>query len=375
MKRSVLVVDDDDILLRSLKKVLQRTGKYDVHVATTVESALATIDGTDVSAAVVDYALARETGLAVLSKLMLVQPRCVRILMTGRSDTAIFVDAVNHGEVAKVIRKPFPGSQLLTALDDAFETAARMRRVATEINAEEAEAARKALDQAVRPELLGMALQPIVELDGESVHNMAYEALLRPRHERLNNPMALLASAERQDRLLEVTSTLLLLARRCLDRVPDGAALFINLHPAQLGYPDRLMSDLEPFRAHADRITLEITERSRLQDIERWEESVTGLTSAGFSIAVDDLGAGYASLGMLADLDPDYIKLDMSLVRNVHVQPRKQRLVRMLQTFGAATGAKVIAEGVENKEEMLALRDSGITLMQGYFWARPKLEI
>src|SRR5690606_14204990 len=127
--------------------------------------------------------------------------------------------------------------------------------------------------------------------------------------------------------------------------------LFVNLHPEQLGDPARLAADLEPLAPHASRITLEITERSRLQDIARWDESVRLVGDAGFSVAVDDLGAGYSSLIMLADLQPQYIKLDMSLVRNLHEEPRKQRLVQLMVTFAEATQALAIAEGVESEDE------------------------
>ena len=138
-----------------------------------------------------------------------------------------------------------------------------------------------------------------------------------------------------------------------------------------MGNPSALLAALEPFAPHASRITLEITERSRLQDIDHWDESVKLLGSMGFSIAVDDLGAGYSSLSILADLQPQFIKLDMSLVRGIHKEPRKRRLVQLMATFGAATEAQIIAEGVEEEAEADALRDCGIDLMQGYYFGRP----
>jgi EAL domain-containing protein (putative c-di-GMP-specific phosphodiesterase class I) len=136
-----------------------------------------------------------------------------------------------------------------------------------------------------------------------------------------------------------------------------------------------LARDIESLKPSAKRITMEITERARMHDIDGWERSVDILTGAGFAIAVDDLGAGYNSLTMLAELSPQYIKLDMSLVRNVHTEPRKQRLVQLLVTFAEATGANTIAEGVETDEEAMVLVDMGIQLMQGYLYARPMMEL
>src|SRR5690606_20148030 len=133
---------------------------------------------------------------------------------------------------------------------------------------------------------------------------VAYEALLRPQHPHLDNPGLLLAAAERHERVGDVGSLVLYLAGEWIRALPPAVGLFVNLHPEQLGDPARLAADLEPLAPHASRITLEITERSRLQDIARWDESVRLVGDAGFSVAVDDLGAGYSSLIMLADLQP-----------------------------------------------------------------------
>ncbi|MEO0604071.1 MAG: EAL domain-containing protein, partial [Myxococcota bacterium] len=106
-------------------------------------------------------------------------------------------------------------------------------------------------------------------------------------------------------------------------------------------------------------------------DVPRWEESIGWLNANGFSIAVDDLGAGHSSLLMVADLEPAYLKIDMDLVRNLHHSPRRQRLVSLLQTFGDATQTQVVAEGVESEDEVHTLLSCGIHLMQGYYWAMP----
>ena len=101
---------------------------------------------------------------------------------------------------------------------------------------------------------------------------------------------------------------------------------------------------------------------------------VEELQEKNFSIAVDDLGAGYNALSILADLQPRFIKIDMSMVRNVHEIPRKQRLVDLIVKFGEATGALVVAEGVETELEAEALRECGAHLLQGYYFGRPDLK-
>jgi EAL domain-containing protein (putative c-di-GMP-specific phosphodiesterase class I) len=160
-----------------------------------------------------------------------------------------------------------------------------------------------------------------------------------------------------------------------MEKLPDKIKLFMNLHPDELADPDGILNRLEPLQPWAERVVLEITERSRLQGIEAWDESVERVTELGFSIAVDDLGAGYSSLSVLAELQPRFIKVDMSIVRGIDTEPRKQRLVDLLCRFADATEATLIAEGVETKEDATALRVCGAHMLQGYLFGRPSLEL
>jgi len=132
---------------------------------------------------------------------------------------------------------------------------------------------------------------------------------------------------------------------------------------------------LTPLAPWAHRIVLEITERSKLQGLDQWEKSVEAVTAMGFSVAVDDLGAGYSSLSVLAELQPSYIKVDMSIVRGVDHEPQKRRLVELLCRFAEATDALLVAEGVETEEEAETLRAIGAHLLQGYLFGRPSLSL
>jgi EAL domain-containing protein (putative c-di-GMP-specific phosphodiesterase class I) len=125
----------------------------------------------------------------------------------------------------------------------------------------------------------------------------------------------------------------------------------------------------------ADRVVLEITERSRATDVHSWEQAIAMLTELGFAIAVDDLGAGYSSLSVLAELKPQYIKVDMSIVRDVDSDPRKQRLIDLLSRFADATDSVLIAEGVETEAEARTVRTCGAHLIQGYLLGRPSFEM
>jgi EAL domain-containing protein (putative c-di-GMP-specific phosphodiesterase class I) len=115
----------------------------------------------------------------------------------------------------------------------------------------------------------------------------------------------------------------------------------------------------------------EVTERTSLERFRDIHDRVASLRAHGYRIAVDDLGAGYAALSSLATLQPEVVKLDMSLVRGVDRQPIKRRLVASLQTLGETLGITVIAEGVETVPERDTLVEIGCDLFQGYLFAKP----
>jgi EAL domain-containing protein (putative c-di-GMP-specific phosphodiesterase class I) len=99
------------------------------------------------------------------------------------------------------------------------------------------------------------------------------------------------------------------------------------------------------------------------------------LRQRGYRIAVDDLGAGYSALGALATLEPEVVKLDMSLVRDIDRHPTKRRVVGAIATLCRELGSRVVAEGVETQAELRTVRDAGIELIQGFLFARPTREI
>ena len=125
----------------------------------------------------------------------------------------------------------------------------------------------------------------------------------------------------------------------------------------------------------APRVILEITERSRMNPSFSWERALERVKQMGFGIAVDDLGSGYSALSMLAELQPDFLKVDMSIVRDVDTDTHKRRLVDLLCSFAEATDSRVVAEGVETKTEALALEEAGVQMMQGYLYGMPETEM
>ena len=215
---------------------------------------------------------------------------------------------------------------------------------------------------------LKMAYQPIVRWSTRSVH--AYEALMRPSDPVLRHPGAVLEAAERLHRVHELGRVVRSRAVAPLGELPEGISLYINLHADEL--TDEQLYDAEqPWAASSGRLVLEVTERASLAGFSRLPEQLRGLRARGMKIALDDLGAGYAGLASFSLLEPDVVKLDMSLVRDVHRETTKQTIVRTMVSMCAQLHITVVAEGVETVEERDELARLGCDLMQGYLFAKP----
>jgi EAL domain-containing protein (putative c-di-GMP-specific phosphodiesterase class I) len=144
--------------------------------------------------------------------------------------------------------------------------------------------------------------------------------------------------------------------------------LSINLAPSSVlgGALDDLLADVD-----ASSLIVELTEHAAVTDYAALHACLEPHRAAGMRLAIDDAGAGYASFQHILQLRPDYIKMDMSLVRDIHLDPVRQALASSLLTFGQAAGATVIAEGVETQDELDTLVRLGVHLVQGYLLGRP----
>jgi EAL domain-containing protein (putative c-di-GMP-specific phosphodiesterase class I) len=150
-------------------------------------------------------------------------------------------------------------------------------------------------------------------------------------------------------------------------RLQPGELLFINVDPHDFSDP--------AFNEHEvkspERVVIEITERTAIKDYPKFRERLRAFREAGFRFAVDDAGSGYAGLGSIANLEPDFIKLDISLINQIDTNFIKQNLVETMVRFATDHGAMVIAEGVERAEEFKTVKELGVHLVQGFFLHRP----
>ncbi|HUS65552.1 MAG TPA: EAL domain-containing protein, partial [Kofleriaceae bacterium] len=179
--------------------------------------------------------------------------------------------------------------------------------------------------------VLHMAFQPIVE--AESNRLFGYEALMRADDPVLMNPGLLLDAAERLHRVERLGRIVRREVAQQFGSQPDSSgAVFVNLHALDL--MDRsLASPYSPLCKLRERVVLEITERASVAAIEDIHYRVAALREMGYRIAIDDLGAGYAGLNAFAQLEPDVVKLDMTLIRGIDADSKKQKLVKAMSSL------------------------------------------
>jgi EAL domain-containing protein (putative c-di-GMP-specific phosphodiesterase class I)/GGDEF domain-containing protein len=218
-----------------------------------------------------------------------------------------------------------------------------------------------------------MEYHPIIVTETEEIYG--YEALARGRRSGLRSPEVLLEVASEANLLWELSR---LLRKRAVEGIKgeleQGQLLFLNVDPHDFNDPE--FRDLTPEALGVDTpnlIVLEITERTAISDYPQFQEYIRVFRERGFRFAVDDAGSGYAGLGSIANLNPDYIKLDISLISNIDTNFLKQNLVETLVTFAETHGAKVVAEGVERREEFETVKELGVHLTQGFLFHKPQI--
>jgi EAL domain-containing protein (putative c-di-GMP-specific phosphodiesterase class I) len=235
---------------------------------------------------------------------------------------------------------------------------------------EERERARKVADLRVslRDRLVYVDYHPIVETESREI--FGYEALARGNLRSLRSPEVMFEVAAEADMLWELSR---LCRSRAIEEMPrrlqSDQLLFLNVDPHDFADPE--FNEIAIGVNDPRRVVIEITERTAIKDYPKFRERLRAFREAGFRFAVDDAGSGYAGLGSIANLDPDFIKLDMSLINCIDSNFIKQSLVETMVKFSNDHGAMVIAEGVERVEEFDTVRGLGVHLVQGFYLHRP----
>jgi len=234
------------------------------------------------------------------------------------------------------------------------------------------------LKRIIRDQTIEILFQPSLELVGERI--IGYEAFTRgPRDTVFETPSTLFEYSREAGMASELDLICQRAALRQARKLSTGDKLFLNALPDSLldpGFREGLLADLpEGFPIGREDIVLEFADRHSVGDFAAFESEVTGLRSLGFRMSIDDVGKASTSLESLAEVHPDFIKVDMSLIRNIHNNLIKQDLLRSVCETARGIDAQVIAEGIETREELEAVLRCGARYGQGYLFFRPSKDL
>jgi len=218
---------------------------------------------------------------------------------------------------------------------------------------------------AIQSSRIYVVYQPIVDLRTRTLY--AHEALLRCEVGELGSALALLDAAAEQGQLGLLGRT----ARSLACRGCSEARLFLNVHPDEFDDEWLLRPD-EPAACHAPGAVIEITESTPMSRYRFSGQMLAELSDRGVQLAVDDFGAGYSNVRYLAELQPDFVKLDRELICGLESGSRMHTLVRSIVQMCDALGAVTVAEGIESRRELEAAMSAGVHLAQGYLISHPE---
>jgi EAL domain-containing protein (putative c-di-GMP-specific phosphodiesterase class I) len=369
---SLLLVDDDEAVLKMTTRLLERRG-YRVVACSNGADALACLQRETFDCMVSDIQMPGIDGVRLLRAVRDLDLDLPVVLVTGNPDVETAASAVEYGAFQYLI-KPV-GNDRLDQMVERAANAGRLARAKREyveqygsgvFLAGDRAGIDATLDRALAS--LWMAFQPIVQVTDGSV--FAQEALLRSEEPALPHPGAVLEAAGRAERLFDVGRLVRARVADAIAASPQGAHFFVNVHPEDLRDPSLYQAEA-PLSRFAQRVVLEITERASLEAMPGVRAQIASLREMGFKIALDDLGAGYAGLTSFVLLEPEFVKLDMSLVRDVHLSDPKQKIIGSMVGLCHEMGKQIVAEGVEVASERDALIELGCDLLQGYFFGRP----
>jgi EAL domain-containing protein (putative c-di-GMP-specific phosphodiesterase class I)/CheY-like chemotaxis protein len=377
------LVDDDPAMLAALREMVE--SEPDLELAGTASDAQGACELAERSAPEVilmDVRMPGGGGPRATTDVLKTKPATKIVAFTAQEDRETVLEMVRAGAVGYVgkgssseaildaIRRAAAGKSALSpeASKGVMEELASRLRVQDVEDRDRVERLERIESILRQPERLQIALQPIVDLSTEEVIGM--EALSRFNATPERPPNEWFDEAWRMGRGPELELLALSRALGLIGELPPTAYLSLNLSPAVAMDP-RLPGVLHG--TPPDRIVIEITEHTRIDDYQAFTRAMRGLRSAGLRIAEDDAGAGYAGLRDILRLAPDIIKLDTELTRGIESDRPRRALATAMISFGREIGSAIIAEGIETQRELDALRALGVQFGQGFFLGRPTI--
>ena len=380
----VLVVDDELMSAQLIRRILQRESGLEVEYTTDPRRALSHFAQFQPDLVILDLLMPDLDGFAVLEQLRNHVGRdefLPVLVITAARSPEMKARALSMG-ATDFLNKPYDTTEVVLRVRNLLETRAlhlRLRRHGETLAArlELQEEMERRLDDERRERrtriegvLAGLGLmmlyQPIVDLEAAKI--VGVEALARFTTGPQQVPDAWFAEAAEVGLGPELELAAIGLAIAQLAEVPPGAYLSLNVSPETVG--SGLLKNVLQL-VPADRLVLELTEHTHVDDYDELNEGLTELRNEGVRLAVDDAGAGFSSLRHILSLQPDIIKLDLALTRGIAEDPVRRALASSLVNFAGEIKALITAEGVETRDELEVLRSLGVGSAQGFYLSRP----
>ena len=370
---AILLVDDDDQLLSVWGRALAGLG-VQISVANNGVSALAQLAAHGFDLLVSDIQMPGMNGIKLLHAVRERDLDLPVVLITGHPDLKTAAAAVAYGAFQYLV-KPVEIERLRAVVQRAVNVGriARLKRECVEefgsgsFYVGDRAGIESTLNRALRS--FWVAYQPVVR--GSDGQTIGYEALLRSEEPLLRHPSAVLKAAEKVRRVHDIGRAVRNLVAIDAERAAEGGSLmFVNLHSEDLMDP-ALYLPCAPLTRMAARVVLELSDRASLEQVSDVPARIERLRSLGFRFAIDDLGADPGESSTFRQLDSEFVKLDVSVIRGVDRDLAKRKIVRSMIGVCHSLGTAVIAEGVESAGEHSVLVDDGCDFLQGYLFGRP----
>src|SRR5579862_2990419 len=370
--RRVLIIDDEPAVLRVLGLLLERNG-FAVVSASNGREGLTLLAEKGFDVVLTDIIMPELSGVDFLKELRQHDLDVPVILMTAGATLDSALDAIEYG-AQQYLLKPVEPESLVQSVGRAAALGelARLKRQALAMTTKDAlpYGDRATLEAVLKRafDTIRVVFQPIVSMSKGRL--VGYEAFLRCDETLFASYDALLAAADRIGWRTTLSKTIYQrIGRECAE-LPEGALLFVNIHPldTQEGMIVGGEAALEPI---ARSVVLEVSEHAPTSQLDAMAATLPKLRSAGFRVALDDLGTGPSGLVAFTRLSPDFAKLDRTLLSGLDADPQRQRVVRAMYALCGELGVPIIAEGVETAAERDALKKLGADLAQGNVFGAP----
>lgn len=366
-KKLILIIDDEQDFLDLMRFYLEGAN-FRVETATTPEEGMQKAR-LKPDLILLDLALPGMSGHEVCKRIKenkSLSPTPI-IMLTSHTKTVDKVEAFNLG-VADYIGKHFSFEEILARIKATLRlNLPELALLAKEDRNNKILELRKIIDERD----LKTLYQPILELPTKKT--IGYEALTRgPAGSFLENAISLFTFASEENMFAELDRICMTLAAKRAGFMPEGTILFLNTDPIVLDHEYfRNFDFLKDSKVKPSQLCIEITERTCIRSFTKTASDLTYFRSKGVRVAIDDVGEGYASLKSVAELKPDYIKAEMSLVRDIDKDNVKLTLVQVITELAKKINSHVVAEGIETEEEYKTILSLGVEYGQGYLFARP----